>query len=330
MRTASKYRITLLLCSLLIASPMARADLPDLATPAAVEKLVNEGDFKTALLDISRILAMQGPAAAAYDHFQMQMLKAECQLQLHNLPVALVALAAARKEAFAKDTPTRAAEPAAMTRLLQQSKDYQYQPKAAGHPPAIPLIDRSQRKAAYKALLADDFPETLQRLKQLPTLKTLPALIELAKVAGTTRAIELIATDESSLTAPLTRNVADQAEQFVDAEIDQLADHVNTINTNANQLEIEPYIQPGDYGNSTTRRPVLTRTRRRGPNPTETQYLQSVQKTCDKISASVVELAMALIFETDTMKAMVAKADALKLQAKNILNDNYLNIPNPQ
>ncbi len=64
-----------------------------------------------------------------------------------------------------------------------------------------------------------------------------------------------------------------------------------------------------------THRTYITQeTRRQGPTGADILYLQQVQATCEKISATAKDFAEALDSEYPIMEAVTAKADVLKLR----------------
>ncbi len=167
-----------------------RADEGDLPTPAEVQKLVDAGQYAAALKQLQRILGLSATLGAAYDRYDMLMLRGECQLQVRQQPAALDSFAAARKEAFLQHKPDQAADPIAMIFLIRSSKAYQYVPKAAGAERPILILDRTRRTAAFGAILTDEFPAAEKKVAASANMTTIAPLLEVAKSAGILRTVE--------------------------------------------------------------------------------------------------------------------------------------------
>ncbi len=88
-----RQSITLLL-TLTFAAPLFADDLP---SPAEIHKLADAGQYAAALRQAQRIIMLTGPAAAAFDRYDILMLKSECELQIRQQGVALATLALAKR-----------------------------------------------------------------------------------------------------------------------------------------------------------------------------------------------------------------------------------------
>jgi hypothetical protein len=328
---AIERRFFPLLLALALPLPPLLADRPDFPSTADIQTLVDSRQYAVAVREIQRVLALNGAAANAYDRYKLLMLRAECELQLKQQPAALDSLKAAKAEAFRQSKPELAEDPIARTFLIQKSTAYQYTPKtaitfgASGHANRpIPILDRARRGEAFGALLADEFPAVEKKVAAIASAKTLAPVLDAAKSAGALHALEYAQTRGSQQTAALTHPVADKAARLLDQALIDSSTRVEAIADSAQQIVVENLM----IMNQATHQPTtIQRTRRRGLSGRDTDYLQSVQAACEKISASALDISQTLDAEFDITNISIAKADAMKLRVHDLLNDNYLNVP---
>ncbi|MGN6368634.1 MAG: hypothetical protein ACTHN5_10265 [Phycisphaerae bacterium] len=300
----------------------------ELPSPADIEKNVETGKYQDALKDLTRVLALTGTPAAAYDRYTMLMLKAECMLQLKQQPGALAVLEQARKEAFAQEKPERAASPVALAFLVQHSRAFEYVPKAAGEHKAIPWLDRSRRAEAYAALLVDELPAAERKVPPLAQVKALPPLLEFAKTVGSLRALEIMRgkagdTGEGATpeTDPLVKAVGDRAAELITDAMADPSGKVLKISDTANQLV---QVNVPQHDPNTGRAWVTQRMQRRGLDGEQTQYLKNVGENCGRIIAAAKEFTERLLGEDEALKGAASNAAALRMRAADLLTDNYV------
>ncbi|MCL2641612.1 MAG: hypothetical protein FWD53_12255 [Phycisphaerales bacterium] len=319
----TKLSVCVCLClsvaSLALAAPPAT---PALLTMGEIRSLVEGGRYKDALSPISRALALQGPAAAAYDRHELFMLRAECQLQNKDQTNAIAALNHAKKEAITARQFGKLAAPTALAALVQKSVGYKYTPKNAKE--GFSVLDLSQRPAAYAALLADEFPQAKSKVDALNHAKTMAPILEAAKLVGTLRALEIVTKSDPPQTAPLVAAVTTHTDRLTTAAIDSFAKQSTDIRNNAQQIVRDTV---GVYDQSSQQSWLQPRTRRRGVTNQEAATLRSIMADCDKIRASAAEIATALATDFETYQAIATKADAMKAKAAVVLNDDYSVVP---
>jgi hypothetical protein len=296
-----------------------------------IQKLVDSQQYSSALHELQRVLALNGAAANPYDRYKLLMLRAESELQLRQQPPALDSLKGARAEAFKQSKPELAEDPIALIFLIQKSVAYQYTPRVALAPgstshfnPSIPILDRTRRGEAYGALLIDEFPAAEKKVAAIAAAKTIAPVLEAAKSSGNLRALEYAETRDTQKTAALTTPVAEKAAHLLDQALIDSSTRVETIAESAQQIVVDNIT----VVDQTTHKPfTYQRTRRRGLSDRDASYLQSVKATCEKVSATALEIAQSLDAEFDAMNVSIAKADAMKSRVHDLLTDNYLKIP---
>ncbi|HUO06948.1 MAG TPA: hypothetical protein VM008_01335 [Phycisphaerae bacterium] len=303
----------------------ARAVEPaELPTPSAIQKTIEGGKYHDALKDVTRLLAITGPSAAAYDRYDLQMFRAECQLQLHQQAQAIEALTAAQKEAFAQDKPERAFAPVALAYLVQHSSVYRYIPKAAGNHEPIPWLDRSRRAEAYRALLMDELPVVEKQSQGLAHVTAFPPLLQFAKTVGAMHALEQMcaAANEQpgEATKPLVTAVGNKAAQLIGAAMAEPSVKVTNISDTANQLA---QVNIPQHDPNTGRSWVIQQTQRRGLTGEDTQYLKGAGTLCEKLVAAAKDISQALIADLDSLKTASTNAATLKLRVVDVLTDDY-------
>ena len=301
------------------------AEQVELPSPAAIEKNVEDGKYREALKDLTRVLTLTGPPAAAYDKYAMLMLKAECMLQLKQQPPAIGVLGQAAKEAFGEEKPERAVSPVALAFLAEHSTAYQYVPKAAGDHKAIPWLDRSRRAEAYAALLVDELPGAERKMGLVAHVTTFAPLMEFGKTVGALHALELAGLTDASAgapgTDPLVKGVGDRAAQLISDALADPSAKVVKISDTANQL-VQVNIPQHDLNG---RAWVTQQMQRRGLDGEQAQYLRNVGETCGKMVSAAKELTQLLLAENEALKGAAANASTLRLRAADLLTDDYTN-----
>ena len=307
------------------------AETVELPSPAEIEKQVEDGKYREALKDLTRVLTLTGSPAAAYDKYTMLMLKAECMLQLKQQPQAIVVLGQAAKEAFAEEKPERAISPVALAFLAGHSTAYQYVPKAAGDHKAIPWLDRSRRAEAYGALLVDELPGAERKMGAVAKVTALPPLMEFAKTVGGLHALELASAKDASGgsegtpggtpgTDPLVRGVGDRAAALISDALADPSAKVTKISDLANQLV---QVNVPQHDPNTGRAWVTQQMQRRGLDGDQASYLKGVGESCGKMIAAAKELSELLLGENEALKGASANASTLRLRAADLLTDDY-------
>ncbi len=298
----------------------------DLLSSDEVHKLVDAGQYKDALRALARILNLTGSAVGSYDRLDLLPLKAECQLQNHDTIGALQTLAVARKEAVEAKKPDNILLIDGFVELIQKSPSNLYLPKTGSDKTPIKLLDRSVRKSAYDALFADLFAVFEQKANFAITGKTLQPYMDAAKAVTAVRPAEFCSTGSNKKTETLIKTLAEHVIKLVTSAIADLNARHTRIKTAANQLLTEEVNVT--IGNSTV---MEQQTHRRGLSlPQDPNTLQDIINTCTKLKEAITELSTAFAVDEDAFKEQITKAEKLKEDATDTLNDNYISeVPPP-
>lgn len=312
MRTGRRVAMGVLMA--LGVSAAAQAAPAALPTMDEISKLVDEGQWKEGLAAISRVSELKGAAAAPYQRNKLLMMKAECQLQLHENSGATATLATLTKEA--KDAK-EAAEPIALTELLQKSPGGTYTPKTAGQAP-ISVLDRSKRKEAYGALSTDELAALQTRVKAAANVTTLAPLVQLGKTAAPVRAAEYAATGKTEQVDAVTAQLAAQAQKLMNTALGDLSKQVEAISLSANKPIIVTV--PMNFGRNGSA--PITQSRPQGLNSNDMATLRNVEKQCDQFGPAGKELGQAFGDEKG-FAGVTSQATQIKSRAEAVLNANY-------
>jgi hypothetical protein len=295
-------------------SAAALAAPPTLPTMEDITKLADAGQWKETLAAVSRVSELKGPAAAPYDRRKLLMMKAECQLQLHENSGATTTLATLIKES--KDAK-EAAEPIALTELLQKSPGGTYTPKGAGQPP-ISVLDRSKRKEAYTALATDQLAALQARVKAASNVTALPPLVQLGKAAAPVRAAEYAGTGKTEQVDAVTAQLAALSQKLMNAALGELSRRVEAVSLSANK-QITVTV-PMNFGRGGTA--AVTQSRPTGLTSTDIATLRDVEKQCDQFAPASKELGQAFGDEKG-FSGITSQATQIKSRAEAVLNANY-------
>ena len=296
-----------------MAERLEAAPLP-LPTMADIQKLADDGQWREGLAAIARVLDLKGTAAAPYDRGALLMLKAECQLQLHDNSGMLATLNLARREAT---DAKGAAEPTALIELVQKSPGGTYTPKKAGAAP-ISVLDRAKRKDAYRALATDELAALAPRVKAAANVTTLQPLVALGKVLAPARAAEIAGTGKSEQTDVLTAQLAAQAVKLMNNGITGLASRVQAVSLSANQQVA--VIEPLNFGGGHVAPAQVVRPK--GLTTSDQIELRNIKQECDRFPPAAKELALAFGDEKG-FASVEAQALQIKSRADAVLNANY-------
>src|SRR5688572_22292419 len=166
----------------------ARAEQETLPTGEEIHELFDDGKYPEVLKKLSRVLALKGNAAKAYDRYDLLMLKGEAHLQTRAGSAAMAAFKQAAEEA---PDPQAASVARATERLVRRSKNLAYEPavrdpdnpsRGAGEP--IDIRDARRRRDALAALFADEMAAAAPRFKAARSSRTLPPIAEAISAAA--------------------------------------------------------------------------------------------------------------------------------------------------
>jgi hypothetical protein len=301
----------LVVCMAAAVNGAAAQETTTLPTAGEIRAQVEAGQYRPALQNLLRVLALKGQAATAYDRFEMLMLRAECQLQIRETRTALDSLEQARKEGVAKADADKVGAATAMALLVQRSPAMKYTPKTSNGPVArkpIDVLAPESRQEAYKALFEDELATARQAVVRAETAAKLQPVMEAAKAAGSLRALEKAATGDVARSKELTERLASHASLLVSNGVNDLSLRTEAIAARANAIVTTPMPQRDP---STKVARMVEVSHRRGLTGEEVGELKRIVQECGQAVTSAGELARALPSEDGALKACAAEAGTL-------------------
>jgi hypothetical protein len=302
-----------------MAMPLFAADAPPMLTMDEVKKLVDAGQYQDALKAISRINQLKGPAAAPYNHHEVLMLLAECQLQTKQTTAAKSTLDIAHKEAVTVLDEQKAAEASALKQLIEKSPGFNYTPRTGTSRKPIPILDRILRKAAYDALFADELAPLQLKAKAAANARSLVPIAEASKLLSAVRAVERVSTGSNKQTEQITADLTKQSLKLFNDALNDLSTKTQRISDSANRVVTENV----NFTDANGRTYMQQQTHRKGLAPQDAQVLKGIKTECEKIPVAASELAQALGADAGPFKTVAAKADTIKDKANTVLTDDY-------
>jgi hypothetical protein len=312
----------LLLVSLsLIFATQARAQAPGVQLPTVDElkQKLKDGKTPEVLTSVSKLLALKGEAAKAYDRYELFSLRGEASLRNKAMLPAAEAFAAAQKETTdaQKQSVARANEI-----LIRRSKVTGYTPKPAPRDSAgpatkpagpIPIIEEEDRKRAFEALFADEMAVVEPKLKAAAASNNLLPVIDTARALADLGAIETAGTGASTQTKEIGASLGDHAHTLIKAGLDtmrQTTEHA-WAQGSRRQARLD------GYGNREYQYGMM------GLTSNETRDLKDVIATAEKIIPVATQLGD--VTASSELKQDGPEAEKVRDRAKEVLAYDYNN-----
>jgi hypothetical protein len=314
------------LMPLLILVALATPAPAQVASLEEIADLVGQRKYPQALQAIGAGLALKGPAAKLTNRYELFMFKGECHLQVRALPMAVEAYANAAKEEQA--TRAERAIAAAPAALLKGSRAFAYAPKAAatpdqGRPSPIDLLDKSNRKRAFAAMLADELNAVAGKVKAAKAAKTLGPIVDVAGPLAAIEGVELAATGEAAKVTEIRTDLTARAKRVLADTLREATKRVSAIDKEANTF-VETWqdtYQLSGFGNPTTKKERVYK--KRGLKEADTIILQETAATCGQIDKNAAELAAGLGAEPAAFDAFADDAGRLRKEVARVLEIDY-------
>jgi hypothetical protein len=290
---------------------------------------------------LSRVVNLRGAAGAAYDKYDMWMLKGESHLRLRQLKPAAEAFAAAAR---ATDDDARAATARATERLLAAAKMFRITRRGANpaagaakgakaakdpddpqdaKPRSADLLDPAQREAALTILYEDELAAHQPKLKAALRARKLPPIAEALKLADGLHDLELAATGGDGELSEIRRDLAERAVTLMSKALDRIEKDVTDIREDAQQLvERRGRRQTtfsGGFGN--TEEVIMTE--RRGLLEGDPERLREAIQTCLQIVEASKSLAKNGGGDADDAEDVADRAADIGEAAERVLNGRY-------
>jgi hypothetical protein len=293
------------------ASPGAGANPPP--TVEQLKTMLAQQQYQDVIRGVARCLALKGPAAQGYDHYELLMLRGEAYLRTRALPPAAEAFAAAQKETA---DPARRSAARADEILVRKSKPQGYlaKPSAASRPAAIPIIEEGDRKAAFAALLNDELAAAAPKVKAAKAATALPPIIDVARTLGDLRAVELAAGGGDEQVKTIGLDLGKQAHALIDDALRQMNRRVEECWRQGSRRRYQRN-RDGTIGDQLYGMMGLT--------SVQTNDLKDAIATLEQVAPVARDLADAS--GASSLQADAAEAHRLLDRAKEVLDYDYAN-----
>lgn len=313
---------------LALALSLAPADPPAPAKPAAplprdespasvdeVRSLLASGNAAEALKHVSCLLSLRGKAAQAHDRYELLTLKADAHLRLRAPDAAAVTFRQAAEEATDREQQAVAR---ATEQLIRRSRGLAYTPKkpakgAKAEP--IDVVDPQKRKAALRAMFADDMAEVSAKVAAAREAKTLPAKLKAIQAARKLAPLEVAANGSADQVNGTVEALKLDARELLQRATEKSAKRVDQITTMANDTERVRRVVPGAGGFAD----VQAVDKRRGLKRQDVGELKKIADTCDEVVAGAKALAQASGAEEAEFEELTEAADDLRMHVRRML-----------
>jgi len=320
----------------------ANAALP---TTDEIHELFKDQKYKETLQRLSRVLALKGEAAKAYDRHDLLRLRGETQLKLKDVTGAATSFEQAAKEA--PDDKSRAVDLATQM-VIKRSKNQVFTPAAPRKTSKAPdkaaeqaagkldkpnlekagpidVGDPEKRKDAFAALFAEQKGEVEPKLKAAKDAKSLPPVVDALQAAGGLRNLELAATDDDAQVKAMVQDLTARAQKMMADAVKNMTDTVNQIEESANRLQevMTPVRAPagglGGVGGAYAERSY----KKRGLTTPDMQDLRRVIADCKKLVPAAKELSDKLGDSGAEFKQVGKEAVDVGTHAQKVLTTDY-------
>jgi hypothetical protein len=317
-----------------------------LPTTDEIHQLFKDEKYKETLQRLSRVLALKGEAAKAYDRHDLLRLRGETQLKLKDVTGAATSFEQAAKEA--PDDKARAVDLATQA-VIKRSKNLTFTPSskkaakagagaaAAGGAVAagagekageksgpIDVGDPEKRKDAFAVLFAEQKADVEPKLKAAKDAKTLPPVVDALQAAGGLRNLELAATDDDAQVKAMVQDLSARAQKMMSGAVKDMTDTVAQIEESANRLQevMTPVRGPGGLGGVGGAYAERSY-KKRGLMTPDVKDLRRVIADCQKLVPAVKELVDKLGESGEEFKQIGKDAVDVGNHAQKVLTTDY-------
>ena len=317
-----------------LAQPARPAPPAGMPTIEQLRQQLDAGQHQEVLRTVAKLMSLKGPAAQAYDRYELLMLRGEAALRNKALPMSAEAFKAAQQET---DDPDKQAVARANELLVRKSRQDGYvartplpaqpsasgetgaappgaRPAAAGDRTILPIIDDAERKQAFAALFADELAVAQPKLKPAAKAKNLNPIIDAARTLGDLRALEIAAHGEAPRTKEIGATLGERAHQMIMHAMDGMDKQVEEIWSDASRSRISTNYRTGyqqrQYG-------------LHGLDSTQARALKEIAGTTEKLIP--VSRDLAAVTDAADLKSDAQAAQRLHDRARQVLTFDYAN-----
>ena len=237
-RTRLAQTSAILLATVLTTTPFASAAVE---SQDELQHLFNDGKYTELLPKLNAALALKGPGAAAYDKYQLLMLKGETQLRTTGASAATTTFRAA---AAATTDDKQVASARALAALMARTTGTKFKPKptpavkGAAATPAAPVVMLDvvvpeDRKQAFTDLFAEMLATAGPVVDRAKKSTGLPPITTAAASLADLRPVELEATGDDAQSKDLLKAVGERAVELMTKADEQMAEQVKAIDDSA-------------------------------------------------------------------------------------------------
>ena len=310
--------ILTLLLAVVLAPPPAPAPAADQPpTPQTVRAALDGGDASDALRQISRLLAVRGPAARGLDRYELFTLKAEAHLRLKANDAAAQAFAQAAEHT---DDAEKAAVARASAQLVRRSRNGVYTTrhviKRRPNPPEpIDIVSVESRKIALQSMLVDELAELAPRFRAAKVARSLPPALTTMKAARELAALELAANGSSDQANGIVEGLKQSSKELLTRALERTTKRVDQITEMANDPERVRQVIPNPFGGFE----VAIAERRRGLKRQDIGDLKALADTCDEVAAGGRAVARAAGADESEFEELIDAAEDLRMHIRRML-----------
>ena len=197
----------------------------------AIRGAIERGEYVSAVKMASQALRERWAAAQRAERYELLMLKGEALTDAGSPGYAVYAFDAAMRAADGTDQLA-----AARAESLLAGQAARRSPKPA--PAPVPPPNLEVRKRAMRELYQSLYPQTVPKVREAATEKTLPPMYDLLPSLLDLAALELTAEGGLEKTLPLLRQLGDRARQLIGDELDRINADVDRIELSSGEIEV--------------------------------------------------------------------------------------------
>jgi hypothetical protein len=331
---------------ILAAPPVQRGSNATLASMEQLRQMETSGKYQEVVRGIAVILHAGDAALSSYDLYDLQMLRAEAQVQMRSSDEAAYAFTAAAAQTRDDD---KGAMARAMAELVKKSPRMVYRHtvsttalgSATPQTFDITQTGEDQRTAALSALLDDEWTAAQPGEKAaIASTQSITPIFDFVPTGGRLHDIELAATHKTDRTDKLFADLVTHAQSMIDPVIDAMKTKVDAIQKYADKVvnvtrmweqihnEAEATRSDGPNG------PVVQRVkhyRLQGFNGGDAQTLQDIVDQCQTVNAGLTKLMKSFGKPADALSKEATDAALISTRAKKMLERDYAKtVTNPK
>ncbi|MGN6367559.1 MAG: hypothetical protein ACTHN5_04795 [Phycisphaerae bacterium] len=308
-----------------------RADGASFSSEEQLSALFRDGKYSDVLHETGRILNV--PAVLGrYNEFNLQLLRAECYLQLRNVRMAVQTfeLAGRVSRDAGKSSLMRATAMAVqrsvglkyVAKNTDENGDPWLHPGERHDPVRIDLLALGERTAALKALYADQWFMTRAAVEQARHSTAMDGYTQALKDLEDLAVAEEAVVGKEEATQKLREQAAGEMNETIQNALADMKEKTEKLNETAGQ-SIVVHVPSAYVGNDGVEHSMtLDRVRARGLTEGDARWLEGVRATSAQVPIQTQEYAQRLHVEKGVFSKSVEDAAALAKRVNEVLTRN--------